>query len=193
MTGSESMKTPPKYTALDVDSKRKHIKKIAIMQSASIAVHQCWHTIIQFFLPGNYCSRLLQTDLIFVNMWIFTLSIFISSFKPRWKSSEVFITGLQFNNREHFGPEDIEGMVQDRVVIKSRSGKSLFNLSSPSRVILLEAARVYNMWILATHFRTPQDLQQWIIFALMKYLLLSHAHIFVLIYPPPFKDFHCEL
>lgn len=29
MTGSESMKTPPKYTALDVDFKRKQLKKKA--------------------------------------------------------------------------------------------------------------------------------------------------------------------
>lgn len=104
---------------------------------------------------ANCCSILLQTDLIFVNLWEFTSFVFISGFKPRWKSSEVFITGVTVQQWRTFGPKDVEGMVQDRFVIKAHSGKSLFNLSSPTGVILLEAGRVYNMWILATHFKAP--------------------------------------
>lgn len=103
MTGSESMKTPPKYTALDVDSKRKQYKKIQkstrkshqwkkgqmkgdpvfwkscffcqtnvnnalksiylLWRYVSIALHQCWHKIIQFLLQRlvitvPYCCKM---------------------------------------------------------------------------------------------------------------------------------------
>lgn len=138
MTGSESMKTPPKYTALDVDSKRKQWKKPQKKPLVEKGTNEWWcyflkmmffieqntnvfHLLTLAFLllcfysfssilahnhlifpatAANCCSILLQTDLIFVNLWEFTSSVFISGFKPRWKSFEVFITGLQFNNGE---------------------------------------------------------------------------------------------
>lgn len=50
-----------------------------------------------------------------------------------------------------------EGMVRDRFVIKSQSGKSLFNLSSPTRIILLETGSVCNMWIVATRLTAPNS------------------------------------
>lgn len=49
-------------------------------------------------------------------------------------------------------------MVQERFVIKACTGKSVFNLSSPTRVILLETGGVYSMWMLATDFMVPYDL-----------------------------------
>lgn len=42
-------------------------------------------------------------------------------------------------------------------VIKVLSGKSLFNLSSPTRLILLETGAVFNMWVLATQATVSTD------------------------------------
>lgn len=48
--------------------------------------------------------------------------------------------------------------MQERFVIKACTGKSIFNLSSPTRVILLKTGGVYSMWMLATDFMVPYDL-----------------------------------
>lgn len=50
-----------------------------------------------------------------------------------------------------------EGMARDRFVIKPRSGKSLFNLSSPKRIILLETGSKRNTWVFATHFHSAES------------------------------------
>lgn len=45
-----------------------------------------------------------------------------------------------------------EGRARDTFVIKAASGKWLFNLSSPMRIILLETGSGCNVWIFAAHF-----------------------------------------
>lgn len=76
-------------------------KSVNFYCCTSVLAHN--NSIFFSAMAGNYCSILLQTDLIFANLQIFTSSVFISGLKPRWKSSEVFITGLQFDNEERFG------------------------------------------------------------------------------------------
>lgn len=56
---------------------------------------------------------------------------------------------MNYNNEVRLTPQVAEGMVRDRFAIKAHSGKSLFNLSSPTGVLLLETRGMYNMCILA--------------------------------------------